>query len=85
MADQKPDEETAKFSALPKSSLGVDADSHTIKMPRYLCPKHGVIEFAIVSNIKGKPGAWCQICHVDWLDENITKVQPVTEKPAKPK
>lgn len=29
------------------------------------CPKHGWHEHAIVSNIEGHVGAWCQLC---WLE-----------------
>ncbi len=91
MADAKPDEETRKFPSLKldlnskKMALDIRGGLEIAPPPKYLCTKHGIVEFAIVSNIKGKPGAWCQICHVEWLDENITKVQPVTEKPEKPK
>ena len=30
-----------------------------------ICPKHGEHEHAIVSNIEGHEGAWCQLC---WLE-----------------
>lgn len=29
------------------------------------CPKHGQHEYAIVSDIPGHEGAWCQLC---WLE-----------------
>ena len=30
-----------------------------------ICPKHGEHEHAIVSNIEGYEGVWCQLC---WLE-----------------
>lgn len=30
-----------------------------------ICPKHGEHEHAIISNIEGHEGVWCQLC---WLE-----------------
>lgn len=45
----------------------------TIKAPIYKCPTHGETEHVIVSTIKGREGAWCQLCWLDTLEANGTK------------
>ncbi len=80
MADVKPDDETRKFDTL-KASEAVRQGLLKLPSKQYLCKVHGVIEFAITSTIPNRLGMWCQICHMEWLDNNITKVDPVNEKP----
>lgn len=93
MAEAKPDEETRKFATLkderelkihkdPKKRMLMNLSPELqITKPRYLCEVHGVVEFAIISQIKGKEGMWCQLCQLEWFDKNITKVAPINEKP----
>jgi hypothetical protein len=36
-----------------------------------ICPKHGEHEHAILSNIKGHEGAWCQLCWLESLGPSL--------------
>jgi hypothetical protein len=36
-----------------------------------ICPKHGEHIHAIVSNIEGHEGAWCQICWLESLGPSL--------------
>jgi hypothetical protein len=36
-----------------------------------VCPKHGEHEYAIVSNIEGHEGAWCQLCWLEALGPSL--------------
>ena len=50
--------------------------------PKYKCPIHGTVEAVLTSNIKDFEGEWCQLCWVEWLNKNITKVTHETQKEA---
>ena len=36
-----------------------------------ICPKHGEHEHAIVSNIEGHEGVWCQLCWLESLGPSL--------------
>lgn len=50
----------------------------TLSVVTVICPKHGAHEFAIVSDIPGHEGAWCQLC---WL-ESLGPSAPYRKRPA---
>lgn len=44
-----------------------------------ICPKHGEHEHAIVSNIEGHEGVWCQLCWLESMGPSLpyhTKYKP---------
>ena len=50
-----------------------------------ICPKHGEHEHAIVSNIPGHEGVWCQICWTESMGESLpykrNSITPQTFEP----
>lgn len=40
-------------------------------MIQILCPEHGTHEHAIVSDIPGHEGAWCQMCWLESLGPSL--------------
>ena len=44
----------------------VDAEIITV-----ICPKHGEHDHAIVSNIDGHEGVWCQLCWLESLGPSL--------------
>ena len=50
-----------------------------------ICPKHGEHEHAIVSNIPGHEGVWCQICWTESMGESLPyKRNSITPETAEP-
>jgi hypothetical protein len=49
-------------------SMQEPVDMETITV---ICPKHGEHEHAIVSNIEGHEGAWCQLCWLESLGPSL--------------
>ena len=45
----------------------------------FYCPKHGNLgkenqAQLIESTITGYEGKWCEVCHVEWMDRNLMRV-----------
>ena len=53
-------------------TLEASTDSNPItQIITVVCPKHGAHEFAVLSDIPGHEGAWCQLCWLESLGPSL--------------